>query len=164
MATFIFTHCADICPMMTQKMATMQKTIPTADVKLVSFTVDAKRDTLTARRANIPLSFENKLKRTIKVRVHLDVSLAESRDGGANWASARRLNSGSMPLRWLPDTGLGRMVGDYISTSYAGGRPIAVVSLAFAPRGPESYRQAIHALSYAPPAPRKPKPTRPVVR
>ncbi len=45
-ATFIITHCAGVCPMMTQKMATLQKAVPAdADVKLLSFTVDPERDT-----------------------------------------------------------------------------------------------------------------------
>lgn len=44
-AAFIFTHCATGCPMMTQKMAKLQKAVPDADVKLVSFTVDPERDT-----------------------------------------------------------------------------------------------------------------------
>jgi protein SCO1/2 len=44
-ATFIFTHCAGVCPMMTQKMAKLQKAVPSSDVRLVTFTVDAERDT-----------------------------------------------------------------------------------------------------------------------
>jgi hypothetical protein len=56
-----------------------------------------------------------------------------------------------MPLRWLADGGLGRMVGDYISTSYAGGRAIPVVSLAVEPTDPETFRQAIFAVGFPPP-------------
>jgi len=44
-AAFIFTHCAGACPMMTQKMAKLQKAVPDKDVELVSFTVDPERDT-----------------------------------------------------------------------------------------------------------------------
>ncbi len=44
-AAFIFTHCAGICPMMSGKMAKLQKAIPDSRVKLVSFTVDPERDT-----------------------------------------------------------------------------------------------------------------------
>src|SRR4051794_7218475 len=44
-AAFIFTHCAGACPMMTQKMAKLQKAVPDPDVQLVSFTVDPERDT-----------------------------------------------------------------------------------------------------------------------
>jgi cytochrome oxidase Cu insertion factor (SCO1/SenC/PrrC family) len=44
-AAFIFTHCAGPCPMMSEKMEELQKTIASPDVKLVSFTVDPERDT-----------------------------------------------------------------------------------------------------------------------
>jgi cytochrome oxidase Cu insertion factor (SCO1/SenC/PrrC family) len=44
-AAFIFTHCAGPCPMMSAKMAELQKTVPDKNVKLVSFTVDPERDT-----------------------------------------------------------------------------------------------------------------------
>src|SRR5687768_12790306 len=44
-AAFIFTQCAGPCPMMSAKMADLQKTVPDARLKLVSFTVDPERDT-----------------------------------------------------------------------------------------------------------------------
>jgi len=44
-AAFIFTQCAGPCPMMSAKMAELQKTVPDARLKLVSFTVDPERDT-----------------------------------------------------------------------------------------------------------------------
>lgn len=81
----------------------------------------------------------------------IDVSLVESRDGGATWGGPRRLNAQTMPLEWLADGGLGKMVGDYISASYAGGRAIAAVSLAVEPPDPEALRQAIFAVGYPPP-------------
>jgi hypothetical protein len=82
----------------------------------------------------------------------VDVSLVESKDGGATWAAPVRLNAQTMPLRWLADGGLGRMVGDYISTSYAGGRAIPVVSAAVEPPDQEAFRQAIFAVGYSPAA------------
>jgi protein SCO1 len=44
-AAFIFTTCADTCPMMSAKMADLQKTIHNPSVKLVSFTVNPEHDT-----------------------------------------------------------------------------------------------------------------------
>ena len=44
-AAFIFTQCAGPCPMMSAKMAQLQKTVPDPRLKLVSFTVDPDRDT-----------------------------------------------------------------------------------------------------------------------
>jgi hypothetical protein len=40
-----------------------------------------------------------------------------------------------MTLSWLPNTSQGRMVGDYISTSYSGGTAHPVFTLASAPSG-----------------------------
>lgn len=44
-AAFIFTQCAGPCPMMSAKMAQLQKTVPDPRLRLVSFTVDPERDT-----------------------------------------------------------------------------------------------------------------------
>lgn len=44
-AAFIFTGCADTCPMMSHKMEGLQKSIDAPGVQLVSFTVDPQRDT-----------------------------------------------------------------------------------------------------------------------
>ena len=55
-----------------------------------------------------------------------------------------RLNPKTMKLEWLADTNLGRMVGDYISTSFVGLRPIPVLALASAPSGGR-FNEAIFA-------------------
>ncbi len=44
-ASFIFTQCAGPCPMISGKMARLQKAIADPSIKLVSFTVDPVRDT-----------------------------------------------------------------------------------------------------------------------
>ena len=63
----------------------------------------------------------------------LDAFLVRSGDGGRTWRLPERLNPKTMQLEWLADTNLGRMVGDYISTSFVGLRPIPVLALASAP-------------------------------
>jgi hypothetical protein len=63
----------------------------------------------------------------------LNVGFVSSRDGGASWSEPTQL-AGPMRLDWLPDTNLGRMVGDYISTSFIGGRALPL----FADAGPPS--------------------------
>ena len=65
----------------------------------------------------------------------LDVGFVSSRNGGARWTKPARLNSRSFPMAWIARTSLGSMVGDYISTSFAGGRAVPVFALATAPRG-----------------------------
>jgi hypothetical protein len=75
----------------------------------------------------------------------LDAWLVESKTGGASWSKPRRLNTQSMLLDWLADTTLGPMVGDYIAVSYAGGRPIAFVSLAEPPPSSYELSQAVFA-------------------
>jgi hypothetical protein len=79
----------------------------------------------------------------------VDAYLVRSGDGGRTWRSPARLNAESLPLEWVADTGLGRMLGDYISTSFVGGRPVPVLSLADAPVEGE-LRQAIFASTRVP--------------
>jgi hypothetical protein len=79
----------------------------------------------------------------------VDALLVQSGDGGRTWAAPRRLNAESMPLAWLAQTGLGRMLGDYISTSFVGGRPIPILCLAAEPELGE-FRQAIFATTTLP--------------
>jgi len=47
----------------------------------------------------------------------LDVGYISSANGGTSWSVPTQL-SGPMTMSWLPDTSQGRMVGDYISTSF----------------------------------------------
>lgn len=44
-ADFIFTHCTSACPLMTAKMILLQRAVPSADVRFVSFSIDPDRDT-----------------------------------------------------------------------------------------------------------------------
>ena len=69
---------------------------------------------------------------------------ASSRNGGRSWTSPRRLDAEPMAISSLPDTGLGRMLGDYVALSYVRGRPIPVFALALDPLG-ERFREAIYA-------------------
>ncbi len=74
----------------------------------------------------------------------IDVELTISPGAPGTWALPRRLSAQSMPLRWMPDTTSGRMLGDYISVHYARGRPLVVWVLANEPVG-SSFRQAVYA-------------------
>jgi hypothetical protein len=74
----------------------------------------------------------------------IDVELTVSPGSQSTWAAPRRLSAQSMPLRWMPDTTSGRMLGDYISVHYARGRPLVVWALATEPVG-SSFRQATYA-------------------
>jgi hypothetical protein len=69
-----------------------------------------------------------------------------SQDGGRSWTAGRRLEAQPMQLSWLPQAEGGRMVGDYFSTSFAGGRVVPVFALATSPlKG--RLREAIFAAS-----------------
>ena len=72
----------------------------------------------------------------------LDAYVVTSRDGGRRWAAPRRLSVRTMQLRWVAQAG-GAMVGDYISTSFSGGRAVSVFALA-GPRG-ERFDQPLYA-------------------
>jgi hypothetical protein len=62
----------------------------------------------------------------------LDVGYVTSANGGSTWSSPTKL-AGPMLLSWLPNTSLGRMVGDYISGSYVRGGVLPVFASASAP-------------------------------
>jgi len=78
----------------------------------------------------------------------IDVELTESRGGTsgrpAGFLPPRRLSAQTMQPEWMPNTGSGRMLADYISVHYAGDRPLAVWVLASEPVGTQ-LRQAIYA-------------------
>jgi hypothetical protein len=56
-----------------------------------------------------------------------------SRDGGVTWSKPQRLDTRAMPLSWIARTSLGRMTGDYISTSFVNGKPLPVLALSSPP-------------------------------
>jgi hypothetical protein len=64
----------------------------------------------------------------------LYVGYVSSTNGGSAWSAPIQL-VGPMSLSWLPNTSQGRMVGDYISTSYVGGTARPVFALASANMG-----------------------------
>jgi hypothetical protein len=64
----------------------------------------------------------------------LDVGYVRSANGGSTWSSPTQL-AGPMRLAWLANTNQGRMVGDYISSSYVAGGVLPVFAAAAAPLG-----------------------------
>jgi hypothetical protein len=64
----------------------------------------------------------------------LHAGFVESTDGGQTWSGKIELN-GTMRPSWIADTSQGRMVGDYISTSFVNGKAWPVYSFAAAPSG-----------------------------
>ena len=64
----------------------------------------------------------------------LDVGIISSPNGGRNWRPPRRLSAVTLRTDWVAQAG-GAMVGDYISTTYADNRAVAVFALASQPRG-----------------------------
>ena len=74
----------------------------------------------------------------------IDAWLVTSANAGATWSAPQRLDAEPMQLDWLPLAGA-RFLGDYISTSFVGARPVPVYALAVAPWGGK-LREAIMAL------------------
>jgi hypothetical protein len=74
----------------------------------------------------------------------IDAELITSADG-TRWTSPQRLNARRMPLEWMPQTTLGRMLADYIGVSWVRGRPLVVLPFASPPRGGRLH-QAIYAV------------------
>ena len=77
----------------------------------------------------------------------VDIGAISSSNGGATWSAPQRLNTLSMPQEWLPFAG-GWFLGDYISTSFAGGRAVGVLALAEPPIG-RRLDEAIYATTFA---------------
>lgn len=76
----------------------------------------------------------------------LEMGFTSSPDGGKTWTAPQRLDAQPMQLSWLARTSSGRMVGDYFSTSFAGGRVVPVFTLATSPLNGR-FREAIFAAS-----------------
>ncbi len=74
----------------------------------------------------------------------VDALLIESTDGGLSWGAPQRLTAESMRLPWIAETNLGRMLADYVSVSFVGGRPVPVFPIAAEPEAGE-FRQAVFA-------------------
>ena len=75
----------------------------------------------------------------------LDAWFVASRDGGASCVRPQRLSTQSIPTGWIAATSGGFMVGDYISTSFAGGRAVPVFVLARRPTGGRMHESAFAA-------------------
>jgi len=65
----------------------------------------------------------------------LEVGQITSTSGLSGWGSPTTLSSSPMLTTWLAKTSQGRMVGDYISTSWVNGSPVAAFELATANSG-----------------------------
>jgi hypothetical protein len=62
----------------------------------------------------------------------LDVGYVNSANAGSTWSAPTQL-AGPMSLFWLPSTNQGRMVGDYISSSYVSGGVLPLFASASPP-------------------------------
>lgn len=73
----------------------------------------------------------------------LDVGYISSTAGGSSWGASTQL-AGPMTLSWLPNTTQGRMVGDYISTSFnSSGLAHGLFAVSNAPTG-STFDQAMY--------------------
>jgi hypothetical protein len=79
----------------------------------------------------------------------LGASIVQSDNGGKTWNAPQRLDAQPFSTNWLPRAEGGRMVGDYLSTSYAGSRVVPVFALATSPLK-NRFREAIFAASLRP--------------
>lgn len=75
----------------------------------------------------------------------LDVGFTSSTDSGATWSAATKL-AGPMSLSLLPDTTQGRMVGDYISTSFSGSVAFPAFAVGVTPSAAD-FDEAIYTVS-----------------
>jgi hypothetical protein len=64
----------------------------------------------------------------------LNVAYVTSQDAGNTWSIPTVL-AGPMSIDWLPNTKIGRMVGDYVGVAYASGKAYPAIALARANSG-----------------------------
>jgi hypothetical protein len=77
----------------------------------------------------------------------LDTGYISSPDGGKHWGAPTQL-AGPMSLSSIANTSQGRMVGDYISTSFnSSGLATAVLAVGDAPHGKQAFNEAMYAPS-----------------
>jgi hypothetical protein len=76
----------------------------------------------------------------------LEVGYIQSNNGGSTW-SAHTDVAGPFDVALTPDTSQGRMVGDYISTSWVGGKAFGAFAVAKAPRPGFAFDQATYVPS-----------------
>jgi hypothetical protein len=76
----------------------------------------------------------------------LGIGLVQSRDGGASWTAPQQLDAEPMTMDRLAQAEGGRMVGDYFSAAFSGGRVVPVFTLAASPLNGR-LREAIFASS-----------------
>jgi hypothetical protein len=74
----------------------------------------------------------------------LEVGYISSPDGGAHWGAATQL-AGPMALGEIAQTSQGPMVGDYISTSFSGGRATTVLAVGHEQPTANSFDEALYA-------------------
>jgi hypothetical protein len=74
----------------------------------------------------------------------LEVGAITSPDGGAHWGDATQL-AGPMALSQIAFTSQGPMVGDYISTSFSGGRATSLFPVGHAQPSASTFDEATYA-------------------
>ena len=85
----------------------------------------------------------------------LGIGFVSSTDGGATWSVPQQLSTEPIRMSWLPRSEGGRMIGDYLSTSYAAGRFVPVYTLATAPQRGRLHEAVFAASLAAGPRPRR---------
>ena len=122
--------------------------LPQTEEFIDYFTPGLAVDRTTAGgRARIAIAFHAMPQCNLRTCRRVDVGIVSSSDGGLTWGRPDRLTTESMSLWWIADGGLGRMLADYISASFVGGRAVAVFALAAPLTRDERFRQAIFALT-----------------
>ncbi|MBA3339198.1 MAG: exo-alpha-sialidase, partial [Geodermatophilaceae bacterium] len=76
----------------------------------------------------------------------LSVGSTTSPNGGASWTTAVQI-AGPMTLSQIANTSQGRMVGDYISTSFSGGTAFGVFAVGRPPSGGLAFDEGIYTTS-----------------
>jgi hypothetical protein len=99
----------------------------------------------SGRKGRIGLTFYYYTQSACGTTCALNVGYIQSNDGGSTWSAVQQL-AGPFALSLIPDTSQGRMVGDYISTSWldtpAGRRAFGAFAVGQTPSGTQAFDEA----------------------
>jgi hypothetical protein len=112
-----------------------------ADHFIPGLAVDA---TTSGSAAHVALTYYFYPNATCTGACQLEVGYISSPDGGAHWSNATQL-AGPMALSQIAQTSQGPMVGDYISTSFSGGRAVTVFPVGLTQPTSTSFDEAMYA-------------------
>jgi hypothetical protein len=104
--------------------------------------------TTSGSKADLGLSYYFYQRPCTAATCQLRYGFIQSTNAGGHWRRPKELSPTPMPLNWIANTSIGRMVGDYMGMSFASGKAVMVFSAATQAPDP-SFHQLMFATAIA---------------